>query len=49
MKWLTATNDEIMSVCIRFVDKNKQIREEFLEFIGLERITGKNYWKELPE
>ena len=27
--------------CFRFVDKNKQIREEFMEFIPVERINGK--------
>ena len=34
-------NKEILPLCIRFVDQHKVIKEEFLEFIMLERITGK--------
>ena len=30
---VTSSNDEIMSLCVRFVDAKKQIREEFIEFI----------------
>ena len=37
---VTSSNDEIMSLCIRFVDAIKQIREEFIDFIDVERITG---------
>ena len=37
---VTASNDEILSGCLRFVDQKCDIREEFLEFIGLDRITG---------
>ena len=37
---VTSSNDEIMSLCVRFVDAKKQIREEFIEFIHVERITG---------
>ena len=37
---VTSSNDEIMSLCVRFVDAKKQIREEFIEFIHMERITG---------
>ena len=33
-------NLEQSSVVIRFVDGDKQIREEFLDFITVERITG---------
>ena len=44
---VTSHNDKIMSICIRFVEKNKNIREEFLEFIPLERITGEQLAKEL--
>ena len=33
-------NLEQLSVVIRFVDGDKQIREEFLDFITVERITG---------
>ena len=35
-------NLEQISVVIRFVDVNKQIREEFLDFITVERITGES-------
>ena len=27
-------------MCFRFVDQNEEIREVFLEFLELERITG---------
>lgn len=33
-------NVEQMPLCIRFVDKNCNIREEFLEFVPLKRVTG---------
>ena len=39
---VTSHNDQIMSICIRFVDQKKQIREEFLDFMPLERITGEH-------
>lgn len=35
-------NKEILPLCIRFLDENQNIREEFLEFIMLERITGEH-------
>ena len=35
-------NLEQISVVIRFVDGDKQIREEFLDFITVERITGES-------
>jgi hypothetical protein len=37
---VTVSNNEILSICVRFVDDEKNIREEFLEFIDLDRITG---------
>ena len=37
---VTSSNDEILSVCIRYVNKEKQIREVFLDFFSLEGITG---------
>jgi hypothetical protein len=37
---VTASNNEILSICVRFVDDDKNIWEEFLEFIDLDRITG---------
>ena len=33
-------NKQIMPLCVRFVDKYDNIREEFLEFCSLKRITG---------
>ena len=37
---VTASNDEILSICIRYVNKENEICEVFMEFIDLERITG---------
>ena len=34
-------NKEIISLCFRFVDKDNNIREEFLDFIDTERTDGK--------
>ena len=36
----TSHNEEKLSIVIRFVDANSDIREEFLEFRDLERTTG---------
>ena len=33
-------NKEILAVCIRFVDRENNIREEFLSFTKVDRITG---------
>ena len=33
-------NQERIALCIRFVDKNQDIREEFIKFEALERITA---------
>ena len=49
-KFLTILADEItncsnleqVSIVIRFVDNDKNIREDFLSFITVERITGKS-------
>ena len=35
-------NREVCSLCIRFVDAEQNIREEFVEFIGLARTTGEH-------
>ena len=35
-------NLEQISIVIRFVDSDKNIREEFLGFITVERITGES-------
>ena len=37
---VTNSNNEILSICIRYVNKEKQIREVFLGFLSLERVTG---------
>ena len=34
------SNKEQVSIVIRFVDSNNCIREEFLDFILTERVTG---------
>ena len=39
---VTSHNDQFMAICFRFVDKNKQIREEFVEFLEVDRITGEH-------
>ena len=38
---VTSHNQEFMPLCIRFVDKENNIREEFLEFLTIKRITGR--------
>ena len=43
---VTSHNKEIMPVCIRFVDKNKNI-QEFLQFTQLTRVTGEAIAKQL--
>ena len=37
---VTSHNVEHLAICARFVDSGKNVREEFLAFIKLERITG---------
>ena len=37
---ITTHNKEMLSICFRCVDQNEAIRELFLEFLELERITG---------
>eukprot|EP00731_Ephydatia_muelleri_P011301 Em0006g195a len=37
---VTSHNIEHLAICARFVDQNNNIWEEFLAFIGLDRITG---------
>ena len=39
---MTSHNVEHLAVCARFVDGAKDIREEFLTFLPMERITGKS-------
>lgn len=37
---VTSHNTEQLALCVRFVDECSSIREEFLSFLKLERITG---------
>ena len=37
---VTSHNVEHLAICARFVDGEKDVREEFLFFLNLERITG---------
>ena len=39
---VTSHNVEELSLCFRFVDASHNIREEFIDFIQLERITGEH-------
>ena len=38
---ITSFNKEVMLLCLRFVDSNRDIREEFLHYSNLTRVTGK--------
>ena len=40
-------NKEIISLCFRFVDKDNNIREEFLDFIETERTDGKTLFNKV--
>jgi hypothetical protein len=37
---VTSHNREVLALCVRFVDSNLNIREEFIDFIHVQRITG---------
>ena len=37
---VTSHNHELMPLCIRFVDAHKDVREEFIQFSALPRVTG---------
>ena len=37
---VTSHNQELMPLCVQFVDTQKNIREEFIQFSTLTRITG---------
>ena len=39
---LTSSSDEILSICMRHLDKFQNIREMFIGFLNLERITGEH-------
>ena len=36
----TSHNDEQLSLCLRFVDEGKNIREEFIEFVHMDNVSG---------
>ena len=38
---VTSHNTEHLALCTRFVDAKGDIREEFMTFLSLERITGR--------
>jgi len=44
---VTSSNDEILSICMRYVNKDREICEAFLQFVDLERITGECIGKAL--
>ena len=35
---VSSSNDEVLSLCFRYVNSNKDLRESFLEFADIERI-----------
>ena len=37
---VTTHNEEMLSICFRYLDQHEEIRELFLEFLEYERITG---------
>ena len=37
---VTTCNDEILSICLSYVNNDNEIFEVFMEFVELERITG---------
>ena len=36
-----ASNYEVLSICIRYVNNQNEIYEVFMEFVELEKIIGK--------
>ena len=46
---VTSHNVEHLAICARFVDGNKDVREEFLTFLKLERITGEKIVESILE
>ena len=39
---VTSSNDEILSICVRYLDEFQNIGEVFIGFLNLERITGEH-------
>ena len=46
---ILAHNTEHLALCIRFVDAKGDIREEFMTFLSLERITGRYIAEKIME
>ena len=44
---VTSSNQEILSVVARYLNEEKDIREVFLDFLNLDRITGEHIGKRL--
>ncbi|XP_065674100.1 uncharacterized protein LOC136091044 [Hydra vulgaris] len=44
---VTTANQQILSVCMRYINGEKEIREVALDFMNLERITGKHIGESL--
>ena len=44
---VTSHNSEQLAICVQVVDSVNDIREEFLQFIRLARITGKHIAEEI--
>ena len=39
---VNSSNDEILSLCFRYVDENMEIEEKFATFLNLELLAGKH-------
>ena len=46
---VTSHNVEHLAICVRFVDSKRNIIEEFLTFVKLERITGEKVAESILE
>ena len=44
---VTSSNQKILSVCMQYVNEESNIREVFLDFLNLDRITGESIGKRL--
>ena len=44
---VTSSNQEILSVVARYLNEEKDIREVFLDFLNIDRITGEHIGKRL--
>ena len=37
---VTSSNDEILSICMHYVNKEQQLQQVLSDFLSFERITG---------